>query len=95
VERQMVLPPVVLTEILSEPRLQNSTVKAIEGIPVLPLPDGYWSRAGRLRASVIAAGHKAKVADALIAQCCIDHAIPLVTHDRDFAHFTQFGLRLV
>lgn len=92
--RQMVLPPVVLTEILSDPTLQGATADALAGIPLLTIADGYWSRAGQLRAQVLAAGHKSKIADSLIAQSCIDHEVPLVTHDRDFRHYTKWGLRL-
>ena len=92
--RQMVLPPVVLTEILSDPALQAATADALAGIPLLTIAVGYWSRAGQLRAQVLAAGHKSKIADALIAQSCIDHEVPLVTNDRDFRHYTNWGLRL-
>lgn len=92
--RQLVLPPVVVTEILSEPRLQRTTIAAITKIPVLEILDGYWVRAGELRAKVIAAGNKAKVADALIAQSCIDHRARLLTNDRDFRHFLRWGLVL-
>ncbi|MGH9415127.1 MAG: hypothetical protein ACRD01_00720 [Terriglobales bacterium] len=28
-------------------------------------------------------------ADALIAQCCIDHAVPLITRDQDFVAFVE------
>lgn len=90
----MILPPVVLTEILSEPRLQRSTAKALSAIPLLEILDGYWTRAGVLRAKVIAAGHKSKVADALIARICIDHGVRLITNDRDFRHYVRFGLLL-
>jgi predicted nucleic acid-binding protein len=92
--RQMVLPPVVLTEILSEPTLQAATADALAGVPLLPLLDGYWARAGRLRAKALAAGHKSKVADALVAQSCLDHEVALITNDRDFRHYTKWGLRL-
>ena len=92
--RQMVLPPVVVTEILSDARLQRATIDALAAIPVLAILDGYWVRAGEARAKVIAAGHKAKTADALMAQSCIDHAVPLLTNDRDFRHFTRLGLVL-
>jgi predicted nucleic acid-binding protein len=38
---------------------------------------------------------KAKVADALIAQSCIDHDVALITRDRGFRHFAKHcGLRL-
>ena len=92
--RQMVLPPVVVTEILSDPGLQRSTSAAISAIPVLEILDGYWVRAGELRARVIAAGNKSKVADALIAQICIDHRVRLLTNDRDFRHYLRWGLVL-
>ncbi len=92
--RQMTLPPIVLTEILSEPRLQRSTIEALSAIPLLEIFDGCWMRAGVLRAKVIAAGHKSKIADAVIAQICIDHDILLITNDRDFRHYEKFGLRL-
>ena len=92
--RQMILPPVVLTEILSEPTLQEPTIAALSVVPLLDLTEGYWARAGKLRARIITAGKKAKVADALIAQSCLDHEVPLLTNDRDFRHFTAFGLVL-
>lgn len=91
---QIALPPVVVTEILSEPRLQEATFAALTMLPLLDVLDGYWSRAGRLRAKLIAAGHKAKVADALVAQSCIDHQVALITNDRDFRHYTRHGLVL-
>jgi predicted nucleic acid-binding protein len=93
-QRQLILPPAVLTEILSEPRLQPRTIETLAGLPLLPLLDDYWTRAGLLRAKVIGSGFKAKVADALIAQSCIDHRVPLITFDRDFRHFARYGLTL-
>jgi predicted nucleic acid-binding protein len=47
-----------------------------------------------MRAKVISAGHKSKVADSLIAQSCIDHDVRLITHDRDFRHYESLGLLL-
>jgi len=92
--RQLVLPPVVVTEILSEPRLQRTTIAAISAVPMLEILDGFWVRAGELRAKVIGAGNKAKVADTLIAQSCIDHRVRLLTNDSDFRHFLRWGLVL-
>jgi predicted nucleic acid-binding protein len=93
-EHQMLLPPVVLAEILSEPRLQRSTIEVLSAIPLLEILDGYWIRTGQLRARMIAAGHKAKMADALIAQSCLDHDVALITHDNDFRHYERQGLVL-
>ena len=94
-ESQACLPPVVLSELLSDPKLPQRLEKALLQIPVLLLKPGYWERAGRLRALAISAGHKAKLADTLIAQACLDHEVPLVTRDTDFRHFGTAGLRVI
>jgi predicted nucleic acid-binding protein len=91
---QLVLPPIVLTEILSEPHLQRRTIDVLVAVPELEISVGYWARAGQLRAKVIERGFKAKIADALIAQSCLDHEVALVTYDRDFRHFVPWGLTL-
>ena len=92
---QACLPPVVLSEVLSDPRLPQRLEHALLQIPVLSLKAGYWERAGRLRAVAISRGHKAKLADTLIAQACLDHEVPLVTRDSDFRHFEAAGLRVL
>jgi len=93
--RQAVLPPVVLSELLSDPGLPRAVRPLFVGLPMLPLSDGYWERAGLLRARVLAGRRKARLADALIAQSCLDHDIELVTRDADFRHFASaVGLKL-
>jgi predicted nucleic acid-binding protein len=90
-DRQVVVPPVVLTELLSDPKLPQSVAALLREIPVLhPLP-GFWERAGLLRAGLIAQGRKARLADSLIAQSCLDQEISLVTRDSDFRHFARSG----
>jgi predicted nucleic acid-binding protein len=88
------LPPVVLCEVLSDPALPPELIDDISGLPVLALGEGFWQRAGLLRALLIKAGRKAKLADVLIAQSCIDHRVSLVTNDRDFRNFVKHGLKL-
>jgi predicted nucleic acid-binding protein len=61
----------------------------LAGLPILDLEPGFWERAGLLRASVLKRKKKARVADALIAQSCLDQSAPLVTRDRDVRHFAQ------
>ena len=90
-----VLPPVVLTELLSDPALQKSDVDLFRALPLLPVLGGFWSRTGVLRAKVLARGLKARLADALIAQSCIDHRVTLIARDDDFRHFVRLGLKLV
>ncbi len=94
-QSQACLPPVVLSEVLSDPKLPQELEAVLLRIPVLALKTGYWERAGRLRARVIGGGHKARLADTLIAQSCLDHDVSLVTRDGDFRHFTSTGLRIL
>jgi predicted nucleic acid-binding protein len=90
-----VLPPVVVCEALSDPAIPSALVEDIAALPMLDLLDGYWQRAGQLRALLIKRNHKAKLADVLVAQSCIDHQLPLVTFDRDFRHYARSGLVLL
>jgi predicted nucleic acid-binding protein len=92
--REVVIPPVVITEFLSDPNLANAHRAIATQVRLLPLLPGYWERAGDLRARLLRAGRKAKLADCLVAQACIDNAVPLITYDRDFRHFEGAGLRL-
>lgn len=95
-DRQVVMVPVVLTEMLSDPRLPSSVAETLSNMPLIEIGPGYWQRAGILRAKVLAKRRKARLGDALIAQSCIDHGIPLITRDRDFRAFVEAaGLDLV
>ena len=93
---QAAVPPVVLTEVLSLPRLDASLSRVIQALPVLDLHPGYWERAAATRAAVLARRLRARLADTLISQSCIDHRVPLITRDGDFAHFAKHaGLSLI
>lgn len=95
-ERQACLPPVVLAELTSDPRLSADVAALFRSLPLLEVVDGYWSRAGDLCGRLLARGHKARLADTLVAQSCIDHDVGLITLDRDFRHFVRHGgLRLL
>jgi len=93
--RNLVLPPVVLAEILSAPNLSKKLESLILRLPLLPLNAGVWERCGVLRRALIARGRKARLADSLIAQLCIDAGSPFLTRDRDFEKYQEFGLQLV
>lgn len=91
-----IVSPVTITEILSDPNLNRSVMELILQLPVLPITDGFWERAGMLRAKLLRAGHKAKLADTLIAQNCLDHGASLLTRDEDFKAFKRVaGLRIL
>ena len=93
--KQVWIAPVVETELLSDPRPTQSLDVFLEDALYLELYEGYWERAGKTRARLKAKGLKAKTADALIAQSCIDHDIALLTRDDDFRHYAEHcGLKL-
>jgi len=90
-----VFPPVVVTELLSDSQVRADLAAFIQAIPRLLVLEGYWERAGELRARLLRRGLKARLADTLIAQSCLDHKIALVTRDHDFRNFARHaGLRL-
>ncbi len=93
---QVLVPPVVLTEILSDPELPSAVAQDLSELPLIEVRSGYWHRAGALRAKVLAKHRKARLGDALIAQTCLDRGVPLLTRDRDFQAFAEAaGLDLV
>ncbi len=53
-DHQACLPPVVLTELLSNPELPRPLAALLAELPLLEPQDGFWERAGRLRAKLIA-----------------------------------------
>jgi predicted nucleic acid-binding protein len=90
----LILPPVVVAEILSDPALPPLFAAMVASLRMLELRAGYWVRSGELRANTRQEGNKANLADVLIAQSCIDHDVPLITFDADFRHFLRAGLKL-
>jgi len=87
--------PVTVAELLSDHHLSSTLKQTILELPVLQILEGFWERAGLLRAKVIRSGRRANLADTLIAQSCLDHQATLVTRDRDFKVFVSLsGLRL-
>jgi predicted nucleic acid-binding protein len=88
-DRQVLMPPPVLSELLSDPKLAPEAATALVELPLIEIEDGYWRRAAELRARVLAKKRKARLGDALIAQCCIDRGISLLTRDRDFHAFAE------
>jgi predicted nucleic acid-binding protein len=95
-DRQVLMVPVVLTELLSDPKLPSDIARTLSEVPLVEIETDYWQRAGRLRAKALAKRRKARLGDALIAQSCIDRGISLLTRDRDFRAFAgSAGLALV
>jgi len=88
-DRQVLMAPPVLSELLSDPQLPSAVAETLLDVPLIEFKNGYWERAGLLRAKVLAKRRKARLGDALIAQCCLDRGIPLLTRDRDFRAFAE------
>ncbi len=96
VDGTLLLAPVSVAELLSDPEMTPSIEESALDIPQLEITPGYWERAGRLRAKLLRHRFRPKLADSLIAQSCLDHEVPLVTRDRDFSPFQKLaGLRLL
>ena len=89
------LPPVVITELSSDPKNGATLAVLLGQCPLLDITPGYWERAGRIRARLLAKRLRAKIPDTLIAQSCLDHDVPLITRNTDFRHFAEHcGLKL-
>jgi predicted nucleic acid-binding protein len=92
---RLCLSPVVVTELLSDPKSRDVLEPVITMWPQLDITSGYWLRASRTRAHLLARGLTARLPDTLIAQSSIDHDVPLIARDMDFRHFAKHcGLRL-
>ncbi len=91
----VVLPPAAQAELFSHAELDAISRKLILGLPLLPVLDGFWIRAGELRKALIAKKRRARLGDSLIAQACIDANVSLITRDNDFHAFAlAAGLNL-
>jgi predicted nucleic acid-binding protein len=89
------LPPPVKTELMSRTVVGATFDDLVRGARLLPITPGFWERAGDNRRLVLSKGLRARLADTLIAQCCLDADAPLITRDSNFRHFARWcGLRL-
>lgn len=95
-DRQVVMVPPVLTEVLSDPGLRPEIARLLTEIPLVEIEPGFWRRAGKLRAVVLGRHRKARLGDALIVQLCLERGMPVLTRDKNFRAFVEAaGLKLV
>jgi predicted nucleic acid-binding protein len=93
--KTLILTPIVITELLSFPGSGDALRPFLVAQHLLDPSDGFWERAGDNRRLLRSKGLKAKLAETLIAQCCIDADVPLIARDSDFRHFEKWcGLKL-
>jgi predicted nucleic acid-binding protein len=92
----LVMSPIVLAELFSDPLRSSEAKESLVQIPMLELQPGFWERAGLTRAELFKLKFRPKLADTLIAQVCIDQKIPLHARDVDFRPFAKYaGLELI
>lgn len=92
----VVLPPVVLAELLSDPGRSSSLGPMLTALPTLEILPGYWVRAAATRSAVLAHKIRARMEHALVCQSCLDHNVPLLARDTAFRPFAQHaGLKLI
>lgn len=95
IDKNIFFPPIVITELLSSTKIYSQLKEDINSFPTLELSENYWTQVGYLRSQMSKHGYKAKLADSLIAQSCLDHQATLITRDKDFLTFQKiFDLKL-
>ena len=91
----LIIAPPVVTELRAGAVPNPDLDVMLDHTPRLEIDHGVWDRAGRNRRLLIEKGLRARFADALVAQCCIDADVPLIARDRDYRHFERWcGLKL-
>ena len=60
-DKQVLMVPIVLTEVLSYPNLLPDVATSLAGLPLIEIEPGFWQRAGVLRAKVLGKGRKARL----------------------------------
>jgi len=89
----LVLPPMVVSELLSSPRMTTLVREMILQLPCPEIKEGFWERVGDHRATLLKSKLKARLADSMIATFCLDHNLPMIAKDSDYRHFAKhFGL---
>jgi predicted nucleic acid-binding protein len=92
-DRQLLMIPVVLTELLSDPGFPSAVAETLAEVPMIDVEPVIGSGQERCGRKVLSKRRKGRLGDALIAQTCIDRGIPLLTRDKDFRAFAQAARR--
>jgi predicted nucleic acid-binding protein len=87
--KQVIMSPVVLTDLLSDPGLDSNVAGSLSEVPLIEIKNGYWHRAGRLGAHVLGKRRKARLGDALIAQSCVERGVPLLLATGTLRHLRK------
>src|SRR6266542_3215586 len=94
--KYLVMAPMVVAELFSDPKLTGEAADVVMSYPLLEIKPGFWERAGRMRADLYTKRYRPKLIDTFIAQLCIDNHAALISRDRDFNAFARYqGLLLL
>jgi predicted nucleic acid-binding protein len=88
-EGLVILSPPVISEILSDPNLPIQHEQVILSMPCLEIKEGFWARIGYLRRTMTNKKLRARLADSMITQFCMDYRLTLITRDNDFKNFRK------
>ena len=95
-QEQLILPPMVISEILSANSLADLAAETLLVLPRLNLPINFWETVGKNRRILLNQGLKARLADSMIATLCIMTKSSLIARDGDYKHFErEFALKMV
>lgn len=84
----VILPPIVLSELVSGTRSESDREKldrALSSLPLVPTSRAHWLRVGELRAFLARRGVSISTPDAHVARCALDLDALLVSRDRIFS----------
>lgn len=84
----VILPPIVLSELVSGARSEGDREnldRALSNLPLVGTSRAHWLRVGELRAFLARHGVSISTPDAHVAQCALDLDALLVSRDRIFS----------
>ncbi len=90
----VILPPVVVAELISGARRSRDRAAIVELVRELPVHDtplDHWVRVGDLRRELLSKGVSVSTPDAHVAQCALDRAAILLSHDEVFVRIARFS----
>ena len=90
-EKQLLMNPFVLSELLSSPKLPKKTEKYLLALPRIEIGLEFFEKAGLLSRQIQMKGKGVSMADVYIAQACIDAEIPLLTNDKDHTSISEYS----
>ena len=87
IKNELMMPPIVVSEMLSSKHLTPLQRNLVLSIPLLRVKEGFCFFFGDTRRIISSKGLKARIPDTMVAQFCLDNNMTLITRDDDFVHY--------